>query len=183
MSPYTQFQERLIEWLQALKNSEPVKLREIIDICRSPAAPYTDWPKVFQAYGYPYEREHTKWHEYREHNLWEIILEQIDDSGDEIQIIGVLGMRLWGPGTPITSYAEWKKLGNSVPRLRTEKFVHVTQLKKGDVLLSGEELLFPPREGGNGSVLLCLSDGEGRPGLWFDYPARTILPLIACAAD
>jgi hypothetical protein len=178
MSPYVHFQGRLIEWLTGLQQNAPDLLESVISICRSEGVAFIDWPQLFKAFDFAYDHEQIQWHELSEYKLWEVILEQIDDAEDGIRIVGVFGMSLYRvPGDTVSSYESWRMLPHLERMLRTKEVCQVGALEKGDQLLGGEIILFPAREGGNGSVLICISNGEGRPGVWLDYPARTILPL------
>ncbi len=60
--------------------------------------------------------------------------------------------------------------------LRTERLAQPRALEIGDILATGDRVLSPPREGGNGSVLLHLTDGFD--GHWVDVPARIPIALL-----
>ncbi len=176
MNPYVTFQEHLITWLESLANRFPDTLLELATVCRSPAVEFIDWPKLLISYGFAYENEPFKPHQYREYKLSEVILEQIDDSGEQVKIRNLLGMPLSRYGDQTTEFPdEWRSNPSSL-LLRSSTFSQVRALNPGDILISGEKVLHPPREGGNGIVLVCLSEAEQR-NLWLEYPGRTVLAL------
>ena len=63
--------------------------------------------------------------------------------------------------------------------LRTERLAQPCALNVGDILATGDKVLSPPREGGNGSVLLHLTGGFD--GHWVGVPAR--IPIALLTAD
>ena len=65
--------------------------------------------------------------------------------------------------------------GTGTNMLRTEHVAQPSALQAGDILATGDKLLSPPREAGNGGVWLHLSGG--RDGHWIDVPARIPLAL------
>jgi hypothetical protein len=111
----------------------------------------------------------------KEYKFHELILEQIDDSGENIVILNLLGTPLYRNHI-YTSLEEWTK-DRCLNYVRTERFAHVAALMPGDVLINGDKVDALPREGGNGDVLLRLRSNNGRPH-WFSYPgARAVLAL------
>lgn len=66
--------------------------------------------------------------------------------------------------------------GNGDNMLRTMRLAQPCALKVGDILATGDRVLSPPREGGNGSVLLHLTGGFN--GHWVEVPARIPIALL-----
>ena len=106
----------------------------------------------------------------------EIIKQQITFDGRSIVIRNLLGTELYHNGGPI-GYEEYiRNRGSGHNLLRTMRFSHPGVLKNGDVLANGDRLLSPPREGGNGAVLLHLTGGFD--GHWISVPARIPIALL-----
>ena len=66
--------------------------------------------------------------------------------------------------------------GSGANMLRTPRLAQPKALEVGDILATGERVLSPPREGGNGRVLIHLS-GKFQ-GDWIDVAARIPIALL-----
>ncbi len=69
-----------------------------------------------------------------------------------------------------------RKLGNGANRLRTMRLAQPRALRVGDILATGCKVLSPPRDGGNGSVLIHVTGGSD--GHWVGVPARIPIALL-----
>lgn len=183
-TPYIKFQELfisvLIRILETGKKGEKY-LRGLARRVREyPDQPLADEDLEYlksQGLELPPDEEFPK-HRWVAKACVEIPAEQIDDHGEKVIIRNLLG---W----PLIRYQkisleDWERYGgrHGCP-LRAVTFAQPGALEKGDVLATGERLISPPREGGNGAVLLHLSE-EGRCdsyGTWIDVPARIPIAL------
>jgi hypothetical protein len=68
------------------------------------------------------------------------------------------------------------RYGTGENMLRTSRLAQPRALKVGDVLATGDRILSPPREGGNGSVMIHLSGGIN--GHLIEVPARIPIALL-----
>lgn len=66
--------------------------------------------------------------------------------------------------------------GLGINMLRMPRFAQPCALNTGDVLVTGDRLLSPPREGGNGSIWLHLTGGF--EGHWVEVPSRIPIALL-----
>lgn len=171
MTPYVELQILIIKWLECLKEKRLNDLEKLLKICK--AGCLIDWYEAFERYGLTVKKE--DWH--NQFRFSDLILEQIDDSGEEIKILNLLGTSLQRYHRPYNLNAWVNKRGSGNNMLRTEKYSQPRALKDGDVLITGETVLGEPREGGNGSVLVKLSNGVGR-NIWLSFPSRMALALI-----
>lgn len=111
---------------------------------------------------------------FRSINFPELILEQISEDGTDV--LNLLGLEFDDHHAPY-GLTEWvAKRGSGDNFLRTAYAAQPRALKEGDILLTGERVLCPPREGGNGRVLVKVSGCEG--GTWLDFPSRTAIALL-----
>lgn len=171
-TPYVSLQELIIRALFNLCEKEPETLRALAKKIRrlNPPSLYTEDRRLLERAGFfkfpeePWALNPTT------------VLEQIDDSGEEIRIRNLLGMKLHGYGTVLDAkaYAKVKGLGDNF--LRTDSLAQPSALKIGDVLASGCRVLSEPREGGNGAVLVHLSGGLR--GHWIEVPSRIPIALL-----
>lgn len=171
MTPYVELQILIIKWLEFLKEKRLSDLEELLKICK--LRYLIDWYETFERYDLTVKKE--DWH--NQFRFSDLILEQIDDSGGEIKILNLLGNSLQRYDTPYDLNGWVDKRGSGNNMLRTEKYSQPRALKDGDVLITGETVVGEPREGGNGSVLVKLSDGVGR-NVWLSFSSRTALALI-----
>ena len=169
MSPYAEFQKRLISWLKGLQENDYDLLVVLVSACRA-GAKVTEWPQLLRSLGFNFQDE--EWHGH--YKFYDLVLEQIDNSGEQLAIRGVLGLPLHRDRTVETLEA-WST--STMARLRNERFAHVGALLPGDTLITGDKIASLPREGGNGSVLIEVSDADGKRACWLDYPGRTVLAL------
>lgn len=169
MTPYVFFQEELIRWLFELCERNPEHLRLLAERCRHPGGYLLG--EYLLDMGFDLGR--YEW--FPTSNLHEVILEQIDDSGDAVVIRNLLGSPLY-TYQPYALEGWVEKRGRGENALRTNAYAQPGALSVGDVLITGERVLWPPREGGNGAVLVHLS-GRTR-GTWLSFPSRTALALI-----
>lgn len=92
----------------------------------------------------------------------------------------ILEMSTW-PGSPLYDRYPYdltehkKQYGNGDNALRLEWCCQAGQLKVGDILITGEKVMSPPREGGNGSVLIHI--GDQSHAVWIDIPSRIPIAL------
>jgi hypothetical protein len=69
-----------------------------------------------------------------------------------------------------------RRYGLGENMLRTARLAQPRALRAGDILATGDRVLSPPREGGNGEVWLHLTGGFH--GHWVDVPARIPIALL-----
>jgi hypothetical protein len=81
---------------------------------------------------------------------------------------------------PYGAKSHLREYGMGSNAFRTPRFAQPSVLKEGDILATGDMVLSPPREGGNGSVLLHLTGGTY--GHWIGVPSRIPLALL-CEDD
>lgn len=173
MTLYVQLQQQLIDLLFRLKKEEPEKLKNLVEFCRTSIVDNTILVLYLNKLGLSIVSK--EWH--TETKIHELILEQINDSGDEIIIRNLLGKPLYY----IQQYdlKSWiNNRGNGGNRLRNERYSQPGALEVGDILITGERVISPPREGGNGAVLVHLSGRKD--GVWLSFSSRTALALIGC---
>ena len=178
MTPYISLQESVITWLLRVRVTEEKFLREFLRVLRESdfllSSIFKEWEERIKKAGFIITRD-ERWDV--PHSFCEIILEQVEDSGPELEIRNLLGFPLYRYGE---SYGleEWVRLrGCGQNYLRTARFAQPGGLKVGDILATGEKVLSPPREGGNGAVLVHLSSGR-KDGTWLSFPSRTALALL-----
>lgn len=176
MTPFVKLQEVVLRTLRKISEENPEDIRLLARkycVANPPQLLQADIDNL-RKWGLSCPDEQgEKWYE---EYLLEILREQIDNtSGQEIVIRNLLGRELYGKH-PI-GYEEFiLNRGSGNNQLRTYYFSHPEVLKKGDVLANGDRLLSPPREGGNGSVLLHLTGGVY--GHWIGVPARIPIALL-----
>ncbi|MES3031132.1 MAG: hypothetical protein V4697_01825 [Patescibacteria group bacterium] len=176
MTPLVSFQKHIITILFRLLAESPIYLHDLATRCKGleegllPGDRDILVERGLQFPEFPKEAWDT------EKACLEIIMEQIDTTGPEIKIRNLLGSPLYYHGPPI-GWKEYKERGGGYPSiLRTKHVAQPSTLKVGDILGTGEEIISPPREGGNGSVLIHLAGGDR--GTWLDVPARIPLALL-----
>ena len=180
MSPYIEMQARVVKWLRQLKEESPEKLKSLIASCRVDSAHHVNW------IGYAAELDFFVREDeegvLQNHTLPEMILEQVDDSGDMLAILNVRGIPLEArhitqdPGL-------WRHERIKYLLRRDEIYAQVGALMVGDVLINGEEILSRPRDGGNATVLVHLSWPKNDPdGHWESFDSSIVLTLMAPAS-
>jgi len=152
-------------------------LRKLLQALREPKFELSlflkEWEKYIKDQGFYIPRD-ERWDVPRA--FCETILEQIDDSGPKLKIRNLLGFPLSNCGRPY-GLKEWvKERGSGQNLLRTERFCQPSVLRVDDILVTGEKVLSPPREGGNGAVLVHLSGPKN--GTWLSFPSRIALALL-----
>jgi len=185
MTAYVSLQEEIIRILRIVAKDDYTRLKHLVKAyCRSEKISKSKRALFFidldylKTKGLVLPKEgYVKW---VVDACLEIIREQLDASGKKIVIKNLLGSELYHYGPPI-GYREYIKLrgGGSANRLRSDRFANPAALKKGNVLANGDRLLSPPREGGNGSVLLHLTGGFD--GHWMGVPACIPIALLTKA--
>lgn len=173
MTPYVELQKQIIEWLFQLQKNERLKLLELARACKTRDGPWAWWVDYLRSLGLNISPD-EQW--YREIRFAEVLSEQIDDHNGEIVIRNLLGMPLYQYGCEYGLEGWVKQRGGGQNRLRTPYCAQPGALKVGDILVTGEHVLDSPREGGNGAVLVHLSDGDY--GVWLSFPSRTALALL-----
>lgn len=175
MTPYVYLQEKLINFLFNLKREESKKLGDLLVYCRKSIIDNAHLVSYLNKLGLSITSE--EWH--AGIKIKELILEQIDDSGDEIAIRNLLGSPLLKSCTQPFNLEDWvNKRGSGDNNLRNRCYSQPSVLEVGDVLITGERVISPPREGGNGAVLVHLSGCK--MGTWLSFPSRIALALISC---
>jgi hypothetical protein len=183
MTPYVALQEQIIRWLfQELSEGEPF-LREILARFRVPGYALTlEDVEQLVSRGLYFPVSTWNWESGLTHMqkaIVEIFLEQIDDSGPTIIIRNLLGAPLYNCG-PTYDLSGWvEKRGSGCNRLRTTRFAQPGALQIHDRLVTGEEVISEPREGGNGTVYIHLSGRKN--GTWLGVPACIPLALLTTA--
>jgi hypothetical protein len=175
MTPYVNLQEEIIRILKKMLETDPRKLKNLAKrFCVENTLKLSAMDiKYFSSLGFNLPDDIGG--DWVEKTIPEIIKQQIDITGKRIVIRNLLGMELCTEN-PI-EYAEFiNHRGTGNNHLRTYYFSQPGVLKKGDILANGDRLLSPPREGGNGSVLLHLTGGFD--GHWIDVPARIPIALL-----
>lgn len=176
--PHVQLQSDVVDWLFRILPKEEEFVRELVTTFRKTKKEYRrivlkSWEERINQAGFflPHDE---RWDVVEA--FYDIILEQVDDTGGKLKVRNILGFPLFGYGKSFTprEYAERRGTGENF--LRTTRFAQSRALKVGDVLATGERIISTPREGGNGSVLVHLSSHQPQ-GLWFSFPARTALAL------
>ncbi|OHA93985.1 MAG: hypothetical protein A3E02_00930 [Candidatus Zambryskibacteria bacterium RIFCSPHIGHO2_12_FULL_38_34] len=177
MTPYVELQESVIRWLLRIQTTEEKFLKKLLQAIREPKFELPlflkEWEEPIRDLGFSIPRD----------EMWdvpkafcEIILKQIDDNGPKLKIRNLLGFPLHNYGEPY-GLKEWVSIrGSGHNLLRTKRFGQPRTLKVGDILVTGEKVLSPPREGGNGAVLVHLSGRKH--GTWLSFPSRTALALL-----
>jgi hypothetical protein len=175
MTPYVRLQQQLIDLLFGLKRENLETLKDLVECCRTTIVDDTNLVTYLNKLGLSIASE--EWH--AGIKIHELILEQIDDSGDEIVIRNLLGKPLSEHYAQPYDLEFWiNDRGNGNNGLRNDCYSQPRVLEVGDVLITGERVISPPREGGNGAVLVHLSGHE--KGTWLSFPGRTALALIGC---
>lgn len=172
MTPYVELQEVIISRLfRLLESGNTDLLREIVACARdNNKRVLNKYMGLFESQGTVFPTEPWVFEAFVE-----ILQEQIDDNGNEISIKNLLGKPLYNYGHHFGTLAWRKKVGSGECRLRTRKFSQPGALKVGDVLATDCVILSPPREGGNGAVLIHLTGGHH--GHWISVPARIPIAL------
>ncbi len=85
-----------------------------------------------------------------------------------------LKLRRWSASYGFKEHV--RRYGSGDNMLRTTRLAQPCALRVGDILATGDKVLSPPREGGNGSVLLHLTGGFN--GHWVGVPARIPIALL-----
>ena len=86
------------------------------------------------------------------------------------------GLKLRRRSSPYGFEEHVRRYGSGDNMLRTTRLAQPCALKVGDILATGDKVLSPPREGGNGRVLLHLTGGFN--GHWVGVPARIPVALL-----
>lgn len=86
------------------------------------------------------------------------------------------GLKLRQFSTPYGFEEHVNRYGSGENMLRTTRLAQPYTLKIGDILATGDRVLSPPRDGGNGSVLLHLTGGFD--GHWVTVPSRIPIALL-----
>lgn len=174
-TPFVELQRLVFRVLVIISTGRPNFLRELVMKCREDPKRHLPEEYLLALSSFGLQVGKSYW---AQDELPGILLEQIDDSGPEIRIRNILGMKLNNVDGPILSIAQYaKSKGNGDNRLRTTRFSQPAALKVGDILASGCRVVSEPREGGNGSILIHLTGG--RDGHWIDVPARIPVALLA----
>jgi hypothetical protein len=178
MTPYVSLQVEVIRTLRSLAQENPAVLKlAVINYCDleggRPLRPYMNELGTYGLHIMSYCKSMgTEW---AMETTAEIIRQQLAVDGDKITILGLLGLELY-PHLPM-NYEEFvQNRGSGQNRLRTTRLAQPGALQEGDILATGDRLLSPPREGGNGSVLIHLTGGFN--GHWIDVPARIPIALL-----
>jgi len=85
-----------------------------------------------------------------------------------------LKLRRWLAPYGFEEHVLYYGLGDNM--LRTARLAQPCALKVGDILATGDKVLSPPREGGNGRVLVHLTGGLD--GHWVDIPSRIPIAFL-----
>ncbi len=179
MTPFVRLQTAIISILFKLHRYHPEELKRLASVyCeQNPKDLHiTDWALLYYHGILPYSA--NDWPETGSFLkiCGEILHDQIDNTSEN----GITIRNLLGTALSNTSPIDYKTFiydrGSGNNRLRTHYFSQPRVLKKGDVLSTGDRLLSPPREGGNGSVLLHLTGGID--GHWISIPARLPIALL-----
>ena len=173
MSLYVQLQKRIIAWLYKLEQYHPKTLKALNTLlCRDVYQEPHDWAISLRILGADIPL-HEKW--YGEIDFPSLIREQIEEEDGELLIQNLLGTPLF-KSVPYDLRGWVRHRGRGFNWLRTAYCAQPEALVVGDILVTGERVLHPPREGGNGSVLVCLSGSKH--GMWLSFPSRTALALL-----
>ncbi len=176
MTPYVSLQEDVIITLHRLERDNPEILKRTADrycVKEEETPPYLNELDPYGLYVLDYGKSIGK--EWVIKTTAEIIRQQIIVDGDKITVRNLLGSELYSH--PTMNFEEYiQNRGSGQNRLRTARFSQPGALQKGDILATGDRLLSPPREGGNGSVLLHLTGGFY--GHWIGVPARIPIALL-----
>lgn len=177
MTPYVHLQETIINTLRNLKKYHPEILKELIDrYCVPDGEEIPQYLNELHSHGIPIS-QHAQGvgYDWVHKTIPEIIRQQIVVECDQLKIRNLLGLDLCSC-KPMDFDEFIERRGSGENRLRAERFSQPGALKEGDVLANGDRLLSPPREGGNGSVLLHLPGGYF--GHWIGVPARIPIALL-----
>lgn len=174
MSPYVKFQKHIIRILFRLQENQPEYLYKLAAECKC-------WQTTLPADHRNYlisEGLRLSVYGVDQHDIervcLEIIKSQLEVDGNKVQIKNLLGDPLPEQGSEELEEL-LKRGGNYLNNLRTTLAAQPSTLRIGDILITGERIMSPPREGGNGSVLLHLSGGAH--GDWISVPARIPIAL------
>jgi len=176
-TPYVSLQEAVIRTLYRLAERHSEILKEISErYCVPEDKEIPVYLNELHSHGVPIA-QHSQGvgYDWVNKTIPEIIRQQIVVEGDKITIRNLLGLPLYN--RPPMNFDEFiEDRGSGGNRLRTFRFAQPGALKEGDVLANGDRLLSPPREGGNGSVLLHLTGGWH--GHWMGVPARIPIAFL-----
>lgn len=109
----------------------------------------------------------------------------VDAIRENLKVRGgrlVVTNQIGAPLAPELTYglAEWqRRRGSGENYLRTERFAQPAALQVGDILVTGERVISPPRRGYNSEILVHLSGGAG--GTWLGFASRIALALFTPA--
>ena len=175
MTPYVWLQQEIISLLYRLKEYHPERFVRFVGLCKQSRIPSSvKWMNVLRKQGVSIPQGESS-PNFRSINFPELILEQISEDGTDV--LNLLGLEFYDHHAPY-GLIEWvAKRGSGDNFLRTAYAAQPRALKEGDILLTGERVLCPPREGGNGRVLVKVSGCEG--GTWLDFPSRTAIALLS----
>ncbi|QQR64832.1 hypothetical protein IPH92_04730 [Candidatus Kaiserbacteria bacterium] len=167
-------QQEIINLLCRLKEYHPEKFVRFIGLCKQSRIPSSvKWINVLRKQGVSIPQGESS-RNFRSINFPEIILEQISEDGTDI--LNLLGLEFYDHHAPYGLTGWVAKRGRGDNFLRTAYAAQPRALKEGDILLTGERVLCPPRDGGNGRVLVKVS-GRIR-GTWLDFPSGTAIALL-----
>lgn len=175
MTPYVKLQQEIINLLFRLKECRPDKFVRLMGLCKQNTIHSSEaWIVLLHREGVS-----IPWGElprnYRSIIFPELILEQISEDGTTI--LNLLGLEFYDHHAPY-GLKEWDiKRDSGDNFLRTAYAAQPRALKEGDILLTGERVLCPPRDGGNGRVLVKVSGGVR--GTWMDLPSGTPISLLS----
>lgn len=177
MTTYVNLQVAVIRTLRDLKEDHPELLKEISErYCVPNGEERPPYLNELHSFGLPMSAySQGVGYDWVEKTIPEIIQQQIVVEGDKIAIRNLLGFPL--ENRPPMNFDEFiDERGSGGDRLRTLRFAQPGALKEGDVLANGDRLISPPREGGNGSILIHLTGGSF--GRWMDVPACIPIALL-----
>jgi hypothetical protein len=180
MSPYVELQKQIIRILSGLVEKDQDFLRKLVEECRKNLPQHLEIETVAKLASLglriPSLYLEIPGDDSPRKTLAEIILQQVDDSGQKVVIRNLLGTELYRYGQTLSLKEFVLKKGSGENRLRTKRLAQPGSLKKGDILADGSRVLSDPREGGNGSVLIHLTGGFD--GAWVGIPARIPIALL-----
>lgn len=184
MTPYVDLQRAIISWMFGCLEMEPSCggadgfLREMVRDLRNPEFKFFEnWGDFLRNRGLRFPDDDGVWDVEKEAR--EIFLEQVDDSDpNKLAVKNLLGLPM-PPREPVDLLGWITQRGSGQNTLRTPCFAQPRALQPGDTLVTGERVLSPPREGGDG-VLIHISGGTH--GTWLSLPSRVAVALL-CPED